>query len=196
MEWMILSVLLLRINGLLWRKWKLWPPTTKEPLWICCGKIDTLPEQQNHQCKVSISYGKSCMGFEGTSHSYHQAYKTLLVGLEKEPENSLFVWQLDHLAGNISWRNQSLLPWCICWWYRVYLEAYGGRHAWKTFIAYCESSMNISRAARNLYVHRNTLIYRLNKISELFHMDTQSFEQCIVLYVALKKGKKEVINQV
>ncbi|HBZ11512.1 MAG TPA: PucR family transcriptional regulator [Bacillus bacterium] len=56
--------------------------------------------------------------------------------------------------------------------------------------------MNISRAARNLYVHRNTLIYRLNKISELFHMDTQSFEQCIVLYVALKKGKKEVINQV
>ncbi len=170
-------------------------PRLKNLCEYAAEKLTSFLNQQNLQCKVSISYGKSYIGFEGISRSYHQAYKTLLVGLEKEPENTVYSFDSWTILPEIFLEGINL----------SFLDVFADdiEFIWKhtkadmlvkTFIAYCESSMNISRAARNLYVHRNTLIYRLNKISELFHIDTQSFEQCIVLYAALKKGIKESIN--
>lgn len=165
-------------------------PKLKNLCEYAAEKLTSFMEQQNLHCKVSISHGKSYKGFEGASRSYDQAYKTLMVGLEKEPEDAVYSFDSWTILPEIFLEGISL----------SFLESFADdidviwKHPEvdmlvKTFIAYCESSMNISRAARNLYVHRNTLIYRLNKISEIFHIDTQSFEQCLVLYVALKKGK-------
>ncbi|RST77438.1 hypothetical protein D4T97_002845 [Siminovitchia acidinfaciens] len=152
-------------------------------------KLNSFMDQQNLHCKVSISYGKSYEGFGGVSRSYRQAHKTLMVGLEKRPEDTVYSFDSWTILPDIFLEGIDL----------SFMELFSDdiEVIWdhpeadmlvETFIAYCESSMNISQAARNLYVHRNTLIYRLNKISELFHIDTQSFEQCLVLYVALKKG--------
>ncbi|VEF46863.1 sugar diacid utilization regulator [Bacillus freudenreichii] len=152
-------------------------------------KLNSFMDQQSLHCKVSISYGKSYEGFGGVSRSYRQAHKTLMVGLEKRPEDTVYSFDSWTILPDIFLEGIDL----------SFMELFSDdiEVIWdhpeadmlvETFIAYCESSMNISQAARNLYVHRNTLIYRLNKISELFHIDTQSFEQCLVLYVALKKG--------
>ncbi|WP_369404767.1 helix-turn-helix domain-containing protein [Piscibacillus salipiscarius] len=37
----------------------------------------------------------------------------------------------------------------------------------KCFVQYCDHQMNVSRAAKSLYIHRNTLTYRLKKLSSL-----------------------------
>ncbi|MBP2079247.1 CdaR family transcriptional regulator [Oceanobacillus polygoni] len=57
----------------------------------------------------------------------------------------------------------------------------------KTFITYCEANMNTSKAAKKLFIHRNTLIYRLQKIEEITSLDTKSFEHCMLLYLGLRK---------
>ncbi|WP_339228535.1 sugar diacid recognition domain-containing protein [Oceanobacillus sp. FSL K6-2867] len=57
----------------------------------------------------------------------------------------------------------------------------------KTFITYCETNMNTSKAAKKLFIHRNTLIYRLQKIEEITSLDTKSFEHCMLLYLGLKR---------
>nr|WP_285844935.1 helix-turn-helix domain-containing protein [Oceanobacillus profundus] len=57
----------------------------------------------------------------------------------------------------------------------------------KTFMTYCEANMNTSKAAKKLFIHRNTLIYRLQKIEEITSLDTKSFEHCMLLYLGLKK---------
>lgn len=54
-----------------------------------------------------------------------------------------------------------------------------------SFIAYCENNMNITKAAEALFVHRNTLIYRLNKIERISQMDIKNFQHCSVLYMSL-----------
>ena len=54
------------------------------------------------------------------------------------------------------------------------------------FIIYCENNMNISKTAKVLYIHRNTLIYRLKKIEEMTSLNTGSFQDCMLLYLALK----------
>lgn len=54
------------------------------------------------------------------------------------------------------------------------------------FIVYCDSNLNISRAAKSLFIHRNTLIYRLKKIESITMLDLGCFEQCMLLYIIIK----------
>ncbi|WP_163970316.1 CdaR family transcriptional regulator [Oceanobacillus halotolerans] len=55
-----------------------------------------------------------------------------------------------------------------------------------SFLIYCENNMNTTQAAKALFIHRNTLIYRLRKIESTVGIDTGSFEQCMILYLVLK----------
>ncbi|WP_404455078.1 helix-turn-helix domain-containing protein [Virgibacillus necropolis] len=55
------------------------------------------------------------------------------------------------------------------------------------FITYCNHNMNISKAAKALFIHRNTLIYRLKKIDNLTGLCTSKFEHCTLLYFVLKE---------
>ncbi|HLS20202.1 MAG TPA: sugar diacid recognition domain-containing protein [Bacillota bacterium] len=57
----------------------------------------------------------------------------------------------------------------------------------RDFLVYCECHLNVSEAARELFLHRNTLIYRLNKIEELTSLNMRNFNHCALLYIALKK---------
>ena len=49
----------------------------------------------------------------------------------------------------------------------------------ETFLAYYQSGFNISKTANAMYIHRNTLQYRLGKISELLHMDLDDYMECL-----------------
>ena len=46
-----------------------------------------------------------------------------------------------------------------------------------------ENGMNISETARKLYMHRNTLIYRLNKIQKTPGMDLRNFEMAVTFLI-------------
>lgn len=54
-----------------------------------------------------------------------------------------------------------------------------------SFKVYCHNNLNISSASKALYLHRNTLIYRLQKIEKTTGLDLASFSDCMMLYVAL-----------
>jgi carbohydrate diacid regulator len=55
-----------------------------------------------------------------------------------------------------------------------------------TFVGFCKYNMNLSEASRNMFIHRNTIIYRLEKISEITSLNTSSFEHCLLLYTAIQ----------
>ena len=46
-----------------------------------------------------------------------------------------------------------------------------------------ENGMNISKASRKLYMHRNTLIYRLNKIRKATGIDVRNFEMAVTFQI-------------
>ena len=54
-----------------------------------------------------------------------------------------------------------------------------------TFIAYCHANFNSSEAARDLFIHRNTLTYRLKQIEEQIDLPLDSFQNCIALYTLI-----------
>jgi carbohydrate diacid regulator len=55
-----------------------------------------------------------------------------------------------------------------------------------TFMNYCKCNMNLSETARMLFLHRNSLVYRLEKIKELTGLDYARFDHCLLLYFAIK----------
>ncbi len=58
---------------------------------------------------------------------------------------------------------------------------------------FLENSLNISDTARKLYVHRNTLIYRINKIQNITGLDLRSFKDAVIFNIILS-GKKYLNN--
>lgn len=55
----------------------------------------------------------------------------------------------------------------------------------ETINKFFENSLNVSETSRKLYVHRNTLVYRLEKIKKLTGLDLREFDHAIVFKVAL-----------
>jgi len=48
-----------------------------------------------------------------------------------------------------------------------------------------ENNLNISETSRQLYVHRNTLVYRLDKIQKLTGLNLNRFDDAIILKIAM-----------
>ena len=58
-----------------------------------------------------------------------------------------------------------------------------------TINKFFENNLNVSEASRKLFVHRNTLVYRLEKIKKLTGLDLRLFDHAIVFKVALMVRK-------
>ena len=58
-----------------------------------------------------------------------------------------------------------------------------------TIQRFFENNLNVSETSRKLFVHRNTLVYRLEKIKKLTGLDLREFDDAIVFKVALMVKK-------
>lgn len=54
-----------------------------------------------------------------------------------------------------------------------------------TIQKFFENNLNVSETSRQLYVHRNTLVYRLDKIQKLTGLDLRKFDDAIIFKVAM-----------
>lgn len=63
-----------------------------------------------------------------------------------------------------------------------------------TINKFFENDLNVSETSRQLFVHRNTLVYRLEKIYKLTGLDLRKFDQAIVFKVAMMVHKYLISN--
>jgi carbohydrate diacid regulator len=54
-----------------------------------------------------------------------------------------------------------------------------------TINKFFENSLNVSETSRQLYIHRNTLVYRLDKLQKATNLDLRVFEDAITFKIAL-----------
>jgi len=57
---------------------------------------------------------------------------------------------------------------------------------WETLQVFFDNNMNITDTAKKIYVHRNTLLYRLEKIKQFTALDPKKFGDALQLYLALQ----------
>ena len=54
-----------------------------------------------------------------------------------------------------------------------------------TINKFFENSLNVSETSRQLYIHRNTLVYRLDKLQKMTNLDLRVFDDAITFKIAL-----------
>lgn len=149
-------------------------------------KINSFLETK-YQVSASISAGDIGSSLSGIAESYQNAVKAMNIGMKLEQETNIFVYNERE---TLLW----MLPKELDSDYRIKLlkaitpliEHDSYEVLSSTFIGFCKYNMNLSEASRNLFIHRNTIIYRLEKISEITSLNTSSFEHCMLLYTAIQ----------
>ena len=63
------------------------------------------------------------------------------------------------------------------------------RETLMTVQSFFENNLNVSETSRKLFVHRNTLVYRLEKIKKLSGLDLREFDHAVTFKVALMVKK-------
>lgn len=69
----------------------------------------------------------------------------------------------------------------------------------KTIEVFFNCGLNLSEGAKELYIHRNTLIYRLDKVEKYTGFDIRDFNQAAlfkVIFVLFKEEKSKKIQKI
>ena len=55
----------------------------------------------------------------------------------------------------------------------------------ETIAKFFENNLNVSETSRQLFIHRNTLVYRLDKLDRATGLDLRVFDDAITFQIAL-----------
>lgn len=173
---------------------------------------DTFIEENSHaildclnseSLSIYIGVGSIVPMFQNISKSYRDAMLALRVG--KVFEHEKFVSRYDKLGlGRLIYQ----LPPTLCQMFidEVFPnEAYGtlDEDTITTIECFFTNNLNGSETSRELYVHRNTLVYRLDKVKRNTGLDLRSFDDAVLFKMAsmvrtyldyLSKGKDNMIR--
>ena len=58
-----------------------------------------------------------------------------------------------------------------------------------TVYKFFENNLNVSETSRQLYIHRNTLVYRLDKLQKMTGLDLRNFDDAIIFKITLMVSK-------
>lgn len=64
-----------------------------------------------------------------------------------------------------------------------------------TVSKFFENNLNVSETSRQLYIHRNTLVYRLDKLQKMTGLDLRNFDDAIVFKIMLMVNKYMLYKQ-
>ena len=135
--------------------------------------------------KVHIALGTIVNEIKDVSRSYKEAKMALDVG--KIFYSSKNVVAFSSLGiGRLIYQ----LPLPLC---RMFIkEIFDGKNpdefdeeTLTTINKFFENSLNVSETSRQLYIHRNTLVYRLDKLQKSTGLDLRVFEDAITFKIAL-----------
>ncbi|WP_129991352.1 CdaR family transcriptional regulator [Rahnella sp. CFA14(1/10)] len=136
--------------------------------------------------RVRISLGNFFTGPGSIARSYRTARTTMTVGKQRMPEQRCYFYQdlilpvlLDSLRGG--WQADELVRPLA----RLKATDSNGLLR-RTLVSWFQNNVQPTATSKALYIHRNTLEYRLNRISELTGLDLGNFDDRLLLYVALQ----------
>lgn len=134
---------------------------------------------------VKIGVGGVAYGVNELPKLYICAKTALVGGAEFDPTNDIYSYKEYALI-----RLLSTLPSADKEQYvktvldRSYRDVLSDAELTSAADAFIKHSLNVSEASRNMYVHRNTLIYRLDKIERMTGLNIRNFNDAMTFRIA------------
>ena len=135
--------------------------------------------------KAKVRIGTEAQSLRDVARSYKDAQTALKIGQIFETEKSIVDY--NHLGiGRLIYQ----LPTTLC---RLFLNEVFKEGVLETIDSetmmtiqkFFENNLNVSETSRQLFIHRNTLVYRLDKIQKITGMDLRKFDDAIYFKVAM-----------
>ena len=139
--------------------------------------------------KVVIGISTIVDNIKDLAKAYQEAQVALEVGKVFETEKNIISYE-NLGIGRLIYQ----LPTTLCEMFLQEVFKKGSletldRETLMTIQCFFENNLNVSETSRKLFVHRNTLVYRLEKIRKLTGLDLREFEHAITFKVALMVKK-------
>lgn len=135
--------------------------------------------------KVRVSLGTKVYELKDISKSYKEAKMAMDVGKIFYAEKSVAAYHSLGI-GRLIYQ----LPVNLC---KIFIEEIFGDNVptelddetLNTLNKFFENNLNVSETARQLYVHRNTLVYRIERIQESTGLNLRTFDDALTFKIAL-----------
>lgn len=134
---------------------------------------------------VRVAFGTVVQELKDVSKSYKEAKMALDVGKIFYAEKNVVAYSILGI-GRLIYQ----LPVNLC---KLFVEEIFGEHipsdldeeALTTINKFFENNLNVSETSRQLFVHRNTLVYRIEKIQKSTGLDLRNFDDALTFKIAL-----------
>ena len=134
---------------------------------------------------VKVAYGTVVQELKDVSKSYKEAKMALDVGKIFYVERSVVAYSTLGI-GRLIYQ----LPVNLC---KIFIEEIFGENVpsdldeetLTTINKFFENNLNVSETSRQLFVHRNTLVYRIEKIQKSTGLDLRNFDDALTFKIAL-----------
>ena len=135
--------------------------------------------------RVNVGIGTPVMGVKELARSFKEAQMALEVGKVFDTEKNIISYDNLGIARLIYH-----LPTTLCETFLKEVFKKGSIESLDhetlfTIQRFFEDNLNVSETSRKLFVHRNTLVYRLDKIKKLTGLDLREFDHAIIFKIAL-----------
>ena len=155
---------------------------------------NTFISETNHQLYIGIGDPKKSLS--QLSESMREARKAIDVGRIYNKDGSVFVYRklllerfLADVPKEMGYRYNSML------FNRKTARLFNDEMI-HTIEKFFENSLNLSETARQLYIHRNTLVYRLDKVQRVIGLDLRAFDDAVTFKMMMLLGKNGVNDKV
>ncbi len=154
---------------------------------VAVNIVDTMSSE--FYTKVAIGVSTIVDNIKDLARAYKESQIALDVGKVFETEKSVVSYE-NLGIGRLIYQ----LPTTLCEMFLQEVFKKGSlesldRETLMTIQCFFENNLNVSETSRKLFVHRNTLVYRLEKIRKLTGLDLREFEHAITFKVALMVKK-------
>ena len=141
---------------------------------------------------VYIGVGESVTGLADLAESYREARRAIDVGRVYRPGSYVFVYRnlllerfLSDVPADMAAKYNAAL------FNRKSMRMLNDEMI-NTIEKFFENNLNLSETARQLYIHRNTLVYRLDKVQRVLGLDLRVFDDAVTFMLMMLLGKKPV----
>jgi len=139
--------------------------------------------------RVNVGIGTSVIGVKDLARSFKEAQMALEVGKVFDTDKVIVSYDNLGIARLIYHLPTTL---CETFLHEVFkrgsIESLDHETLF-TIQRFFENNLNVSETSRKLFVHRNTLVYRLEKIKKLTGLDLREFDHAIIFKIALMVKK-------
>ncbi|SCP96383.1 PucR family transcriptional regulator [Anaerobium acetethylicum] len=151
------------------------------------GTAETLVDMINAEAmmQVRVAYGTIVKEIKDVSKSYKEAKMALDVGKIFYSDRTIIAYNTLGIGRLIY---QLPIPLCEMFMKELFQEnviEQFDEETLSTINKFFENNLNVSETSRQLFIHRNTLVYRIEKLQKATGLDIRIFDDALTFKIAL-----------